>query len=113
VICREVSNNFDAHATGSTGNHGNFFIGWYIRSALFSHAFYPSGALVQRVECLLEMAKRSSTSSMPIEMRTRSAGGTSSEPSADTCVIFSGCSIKDSTPPSDSAKHTRRVFRHA
>ena len=54
---------------------------------------------------------RSASSSIPIDMRTMSAGGTSSEPSAETCVIFCGCSTKDSTPPSDSARQIRRVFR--
>src|SRR5699024_5940537 len=57
VICSEVGNNFYAHATGCTGDHGNFLISRHVRSTLFSHAFYPSGALVQRVECLLEIGQ--------------------------------------------------------
>lgn len=40
--------------------------------------------------------------SMPTEMRTRSAGTSSAEPAAEACVMRPGCSIRDSTPPSDS-----------
>ena len=42
--------------------------------------------------------------SMPTDSRTRSAGTSSGEPAALACVIRPGCSISDSTPPSDSAR---------
>ena len=38
------------------------------------------------------------------ESRIRSAGTSSSVPATDACVIRPGCSISDSTPPSDSAE---------
>ena len=39
---------------------------------------------------------------MPTESRTRSSGTSSGEPATLACVIRPGCSISDSTPPSDS-----------
>ena len=47
---------------------------------------------------------RSSTSSMPTESRTRLSGTSSAEPATEAWVIAAGCSISDSTPPSDSAR---------
>ncbi len=40
---------------------------------------------------------------MPTDRRTRSSGTSSAEPAVDACVIAPGCSMSDSTPPSDSA----------
>src|SRR3954454_6040130 len=54
-------------------------------------------------------ASRSSTSSMPTDSRTRSAGTSSGDPAALAWVIRPGCSISDSTPPSDSASVNSRV----
>ncbi len=48
-------------------------------------------------------ASRSSAVSMPTDRRTRSAGTSSCEPATDAWVIRPGCSMSDSTPPSDSA----------
>ena len=48
-------------------------------------------------------ARRSSTVSMPTERRTSAPGTSSGEPAADACVIRPGCSMSDSTAPSDSA----------
>src|SRR5207245_9196329 len=45
---------------------------------------------------------RSPTVSMPTERRTRPAGGASLVPRTEACVIGSGTSMSDSTPPSDS-----------
>ena len=45
---------------------------------------------------------RSSACSMPTDSLIRSAGTSSGESAADACVIRAGCSISDSTPPSDS-----------
>ena len=41
--------------------------------------------------------------SIPTDSRTRSSGTSSGLPATDACVIRPGCSINDSTPPSDSA----------
>src|SRR4051794_16436405 len=54
-------------------------------------------------------ASRSSTSSMPTDRRTRSAGTSSGEPAALAWVIRPGCSMSDSTPPSDSARVNSRA----
>ena len=54
-------------------------------------------------------ATRSSAASMPTDSRTRSAGTSSGEPAAEAWVIDAGCSISDSTPPSDSASVNSRV----
>ena len=43
-------------------------------------------------------------SSMPTDSRTRSSGTSSCDPAVEACVIAPGCSISDSTPPSDSAR---------
>ena len=49
---------------------------------------------------------------MPTDSRT-SAGSTATvEPATDACVMRAGCSISDSTPPSDSASVNSRVPRH-
>ena len=57
-------------------------------------------------------ASRSSTSSMPTESRTRSAGTSSGDPATLACVIRPGCSISDSTPPSDSPSVNTCVAPH-
>src|SRR5690606_26224258 len=54
-------------------------------------------------------ATRSSADSMPTESRTRSAGTSSGEPAVEACVIRAGCSISDSTPPSDSPRANSRA----
>ena len=46
--------------------------------------------------------RRSSTVSMPTLSRIRSSGTSRSVPATLACVILPGCSISDSTPPSDS-----------
>src|SRR6185503_3421556 len=48
-------------------------------------------------------AMRSDTVSMPTERRTRPAGGASFVPRTEPCVMASGTSMSDSTPPRDSA----------
>src|SRR5690606_25334317 len=48
-------------------------------------------------------ASRSSTVSIPTDSRTRSSGTAKGEPATEAWVIRAGCSINDSTPPSDSA----------
>ena len=45
---------------------------------------------------------------MPTERRTRSAGTSRAEPATEACVIRPGCSISDSTPPSDSPRVNSR-----
>src|SRR5699024_11115122 len=52
---------------------------------------------------------RSPTSSMPTDIRTRFAGTSSCEPAVEAWVIAPGCSISDSTPPSDSARVNKVV----
>ena len=57
----------------------------------------------------LRSASRSAMPSIPTDRRT-SAGSTSSgDPAVDRWVIAAGTSIRDSTPPSDSARVNRRV----
>ena len=51
-------------------------------------------------------------SSMPTDSRTRSSGTSNCEPAVDACVIAPGCSISDSTPPSDSARMNTLVLAH-
>ena len=46
---------------------------------------------------------------MPTDSLIRSPGTSSSEPVTEACVIRAGCSISDSTPPSDSPRVNRRV----
>ena len=46
---------------------------------------------------------------MPTDSRTRAGSTSSGEPAADAWVIRAGCSISDSTAPSDSASVNRRV----
>ena len=53
-------------------------------------------------EACARSASRSSTFSMPTDSRTRSFGTSSGDPATLACVIRPGCSISDSTPPSDS-----------
>ena len=48
-------------------------------------------------------ATRSSADSIPTDRRTRFPGGANGAPAVDACVIRAGCSIRLSTPPSDSA----------
>ena len=47
--------------------------------------------------------------SSPTDSRTSAGSTASGEPSADACVIRAGCSISDSTAPSDSASVNSRV----
>ena len=54
-------------------------------------------------------ASRSSAVSMPTLSRTRSAGTSRSVPATLAWVIRPGCSISDSTPPSDSPRVKTRV----
>ncbi|CNV56728.1 Uncharacterised protein [Mycobacterium tuberculosis] len=51
-------------------------------------------------------------SSIPTESRTRSSGTSNCEPAVDAWVMALGCSISDSTPPSDSARMKTRVLAH-
>src|SRR5688572_10685112 len=48
-------------------------------------------------------AIRSSTDSIPTESRTRLRGAANGASAVEACVIRAGCSIRLSTPPSDSA----------
>ena len=48
-------------------------------------------------------ASRSSTASIPTERRTRLRGAANGASAVEACVIRAGCSIRLSTPPSDSA----------
>src|SRR6266699_2803401 len=49
---------------------------------------------------------------IPTESLTRSAGTSSGEPAAEAWVILAGCSISDSTPPSDSPSVNNLVRPH-
>ena len=60
----------------------------------------------------MRSASRSSTDSIPTDSRTSVDGTSSGEPVTDACVISRGCSISDSTPPSDSASRKTSVRSH-
>src|SRR3982751_1186310 len=56
-----------------------------------------------RTSAASRSASRSSADSMPTERRTRFGGGANGAPAVEACVMRAGCSIRLSTPPSDSA----------
>ena len=56
-------------------------------------------------------ASRSSADSIPTERRTRFPGGANGASAVEACVIRAGCSIRLSTPPSDSASWKMRRAR--
>ena len=72
----------------------------------------PGTGVLRQARACSRSASRSSTSSMPTESRTRSPGTSSGEPAALAWVIRCGCSISDSTPPSDSARVNSWVRSH-
>src|SRR5512132_669780 len=60
-------------------------------------------AAVERTSAASRSAIRSSADSMPTESRIRLRGAANGESAVEACVIWAGCSIRLSTPPSDSA----------
>src|SRR4029453_8066204 len=59
---------------------------------------------VERTSADSRSAIRSSADSIPTESRMRLRGAANGESAVDACVICAGCSIRLSTPPSDSAR---------
>src|SRR5206468_1697283 len=57
----------------------------------------------ERPSAVSRSATRSSTDSMPTESRTRFRGAAKGASAVDAWVMRAGCSIRLSTPPSDSA----------
>ena len=64
---------------------------------------YAPAAAVERTSAASRSAIRSSTDSMPTESRMRFFGLGERRSAVEACVICAGCSIRLSTPPSDSA----------
>ena len=65
----------------------------------------------ERVERLREVGDEICLDSIPTESRTSAASTCNGEPAADACVIWPGCSMSDSTAPSDSASVNSSVRR--
>src|SRR4051812_22392156 len=70
---------------------------------------YVRAATERRTSAASRSASRSSAASMPTDRRTRLPGGANGAPAVEACVIRAGCSIRLSTPPSDSASWKMRV----
>src|SRR6185295_4187972 len=71
-----------------------------------------AAAATHQLSAWARSAIRSSASSMPTDSRTRSPGTSSMEPATLACVIRPGCSMSDSTPPSDSPNVNSDVSEH-
>ena len=65
----------------------------------------------QRIQQWMTLAG-SAAVSMPTLSRTRSSGTSRSLPATDAWVMRCGCSMSDSTPPSDSPRVNTRVRAH-
>ena len=98
------------HRPGGRGPRAD--AGWTCGPVLLRLSEPRRSERVARSRAVRRSSTRSSTSSMPTDSRTSESGTSSAEPATDMCVIWPGCSISDSTPPSDSARVNSSVAAH-
>src|SRR5437764_1303975 len=81
-----------------------------VRCPLYTGSRYPGSATTAaRASATSRSSTRSSADSRPTESRTRFDGAANGASAVEACVIRAGCSIRLSTPPSDSASWKTRV----
>src|SRR5918996_899355 len=102
---------------GADGDHralgGRWAAGLVAQHLHRRHSTGPRLAVRQRASRLSSAWRRSATrsaaASMPTDSRTRPGSTANGDPAADAWVMRAGCSMSDSTAPSDSASVNRRV----